>query len=115
MSMVVGIAVLSSDKALFRRQWHIFGLRQLRRIIHQIIVLGNRTIVATPHKVRLMAVDDLKCHLVLEVRDHDMARRISYLTSFLHILRVLKRHKYNRISKKAYTRSVLKHFMEAAR
>lgn len=56
MSMVVGIAVLSSGKALFRRQRHIFGLRQL------LIVPGNRTIGATPHKVRLMAVDDLKCH-----------------------------------------------------
>lgn len=44
-----------------------------------------------------------------------MARRISYLTSFLHILHVLERHKYNRISKVAYTRSVLKHYMEAAR
>ena len=38
MSMVLGIAVLSSGKALFRRQRHIFGLRQLRRINHQIIV-----------------------------------------------------------------------------
>ena len=62
-----------------------------------------------------MAVDDLKCHLVLVVWDHDMARRIAYLTSFLHILRVLERHKYNRISIVAYTRSVLKHYMEAAR
>lgn len=115
MSMVVGIAVLSSDKALFRRQRHILGLRQLRRINHPIIVPGNRTIVATPHKVRLMAVDDLKCHLVLVVCDHDMARRISYLTSFLHILRVLERHKYNRIPKVTYTRSVLKHYMDVAR